>query len=433
MKGVIIFQDNQISENLIALMPGQSPWLLPVSGKPILEFQLETLACMGIREVLMIGAGPSISRKYGQGQSLGLQLDYAPAVSNLDLSLVLRRNLQFVTGHDLVLIQGLKLTLPQHAPHCLRLTGSQRLGEGVYALSAKELPQILHDAKNLNDLPLNASLDIHPITDAQSYLAGHFWLAEKGLNGLSLPAYGQKQGVLIGSQLQIPADLSLMGPGLIADGCKLARGVQLEQVWLGKGVVVGPGTHLKRCVVLPGTWIGPGLSLADKLVSGQTLLDISADSLVEIEESAWLDHIDPPFQRDVSSRVFAGLLWALQTPFQALLQSEWSSQDPRWQDLRDRWSERLHLELRPKMWQVATGQMALVGQPPVAKGERSAYLDYVPGALPYSDFLGSQGEQAELDNACYPLIRNSGAELKMALKILSRSLTTNGELRQDRQ
>jgi hypothetical protein len=433
MKGVIVFHDDRISANLTALMPGQSPWLLPVSGKPILEFQLETLACLGIHEVLLIGAGPSISRKYGQGQALGLHLEYAPAVSSADLTLVLRRNLQFVAGHDLVLIQGLKVTLPQHAPHCLRLTGSQRLGEGVYALAAKELPQILVETGHLNDLPLNACLDIHPITDAKSYLAGHFWLAEKGLNGLSLPAYGEKQGCLIGSLLQMPADLSLQGPGLISDGCKLARGVQLEQVWLGKGVVVGPGTHLKRCVVLPGTWIGPGLSLENKLVSGQTLLDISADSLVEIDESAWLDHIDPPFQRDVSSRVFAGVLWALQTPFQSLLQSEWRSHDPRWQDLRGRWAERLQLELRPKLWQVATGQMALIGQPPVAKGERSAYLDYLPGALTYSDYLGSQGEQAELDNACYPLIRDSGAELKMALKILSRSLTPNGELRQDRQ
>ncbi|MGE3726022.1 MAG: hypothetical protein AB7I41_10760 [Candidatus Sericytochromatia bacterium] len=435
MKGVILLRDEQISAHLDALLPGQSPWLLPVVGKPILEYQLETLSCLGVKEVLLIGAGPSISRKYGQGQSLGLKLEYAPALQTSDWSIALRRNWQFVAGQDLLLIQGLTLTLPEHAPHCLLLFGSQRLAEGICALTEKDLMRLLaKQLENFSELPLGKSLKVHPIYDPASYRQAHFWLAENGSNGISLPAYGEKEGVLLGSQLNLASDLHLTGPGLIADNCRIEHGVRLAQTWLGQGVVVGQGTQIKRSVVLPGSYIGPGLSLENKLVSGQTLIDIPTDLLLEIDDNTWLDQLRPRFHVSVSSRLLAGVVWAVMTPIEKVLQRDWPGLDAQLQTLRDYWRQRLPLALRPKLWQVMTGQMALIGQPlTTPQGSPKPYLDYLPGVIAYSDFLGSEGDQAELDNAFYPLIRNPRKEPQMALQILLRSLTRELNIRQDKQ
>ena len=62
---------------------------------------------------------------------------------------------------------------------------------------------------------------------------------------------------------------TLVGPLRIGPGCVIERGAQLgPRVVLGRDVVVSAGTRLDHCVVLPGSYIGAGLTLSHAVVNG---------------------------------------------------------------------------------------------------------------------------------------------------------------------
>ncbi|PIQ24160.1 hypothetical protein COW36_10665 [bacterium (Candidatus Blackallbacteria) CG17_big_fil_post_rev_8_21_14_2_50_48_46] len=418
-----------------------NPWLLPVAGKAVIEYQLETLGLMGLRDIRILGASPELEKRYGSGQALGLNLSYGALPSENCLAKILRQQLSFIQNVPLVLVQGLRLLIPVHAPHCLRLDQSFCLGEGVYGLTSEAVKAVLAGsltANRLKNLPTRSHCISWALNNLKDYHRANLEMVSSWSSRISLPAYGQYQGFHCGSKLSLAKDLVCKGQGVIGNHSVIQSQVELQDAYLGQGVMVAQGTHILRTVVLDGTWIGPQLTLEDKIVVGRRLIDPLSEEVILLEEPGWLDTLQVSELATPFERFCAGFLWLLLLPFYAALAPSQPQTRKAYQlknqtvDLprfaqtkgwRSRLFARLNLDRVPALQAVMRNQMAWVGQAPVEKNSENPYTDYFPAAFAYSEWLGSEGAQALLDDASYPFFRASCPALKISLKILWRSLT----------
>lgn len=433
MKGLLICRDSAAAA-FAAILPEQHPWLLPVAGKPVIAYQLETLARMGINEVLLLGAGPLIARHFGDGEGLGMRLDYAPAPGKAGLPALIQRNAGWIAEAPLVVIEGLRICAPNHDRHCLRLERSCRLGKGVLALLP---PERGLNAVALEALPELDWIDSLSISDVTRWLELQAEVQPRWQGRISWPAYGRQGDFLLGGRVEYGTG-ELAGCGLIGDNSLIARDVRLEQVWMGRDCVIAPGSSLKRCIVLDNSYVGAGLQLENKIVAGPYLIDGQTGHRVPLADAAWFDGLPQQVMVSWALRALAFGLWLLQTLLIALLRPHFQlgrfRLGGRFQDfplpaagkgLRQRLARRLRLELCPRWREVGLGRMAPIGQPLVPWDQPLPYAVYAPGAVAFSEFCGSVGLQARLDDGCVPLLGSWSTyqQFGMLGKILLRSLT----------
>jgi hypothetical protein len=439
MKALLICSDS--NAHLFKSL-GMDPWLLPVSGKPVIEYQLESLAQLGLQDIRLIGADPAIEKRYGNGESLGLNLSYAPLPTQDSLQSILRHNRHFVATTGLVIVRGLNLLAPLFASHCLRLEQSLRLGEGIIGLTETLIEALLHgdvEEAYLATLPLLYCCESWQLKSLDSYFKANLELPQRWRECMSMPAYGKRENYLCGSKLTLADDLICRGNGFIGNNSVIQPQVELDEVCLGQGVVVASGTHLHRCVVLDRTWIGPHLTLENKIVVGRRLIDPVSNEVILLDEPGWLDDLSEDSLSSPMGRLLASVYWLLLLPFYNWLAPKQKQSLSAYRikneylllphftratDWQGRLFERLGLDRVPRLRAVMRNQLALVGQLPIATGTVNPYSEYLPAAMAYSEALGSNGIQAILDDASYPLFRNSGKEVFICLQILWRSLTS---------
>jgi len=101
----------------------------------------------------------------------------------------------------------------------------------------------------------------------------------------TLPGYSAEKGVYLGKSVVLEHGTEVKAPVLLSDNTWFARNVRLDgDVIVGKGSFVSEGARLTRTVVGSDTFIGPGLELEDKLVSGRRVIDVKTGTWTDLEE-----------------------------------------------------------------------------------------------------------------------------------------------------
>jgi N-acetylglucosaminyldiphosphoundecaprenol N-acetyl-beta-D-mannosaminyltransferase len=150
----------------------------------------------------------------------------------------------------------------------------------------------------------------------------------------------------------------LTGPVRIGPGCIVNRDAEVGPgVVLSRNVWVSSGTRLSHCVVLPDSYLGAGLDLADAVVNGSRVRHVSlgVDNTLPTADALLLDR-NPGAAPGPSAlpRLLAGLAWLFVVPALAIRAAvrRWSGRAPDWRTMmvvtgRDESTQELRLsELR---------------------------------------------------------------------------------------
>ncbi len=150
----------------------------------------------------------------------------------------------------------------------------------------------------------------------------------------------------------------ITGPVRIGPGCIVDRDAEIGPgVVLSRNVWVSGGTCLSHCVVLPDSYLGAGLELADAIVNGSRLrhVRLGVETVLPPADALLLD-LKPAATSGPSTmpRVLAGFVWLLLTPvlMARAAARRWTGRAPDWRTLpvvtgRDEASQELRLtELR---------------------------------------------------------------------------------------
>ena len=260
----ILLLADRPAESLIPLGSGYSLPLLPVANKPIIEHLLETIALhashapvnvlvlvepadTAAQDYLNDRAWPDVSvvvhdqtPKFVDQPTLVLRADIFPAPLQLGAALM-----QVLTEGEL------KTDLSRFGIGWLE-TGAAVPRFELPEFEAEDLERFLPDVMSYHRLAIAAA------RGAVAGLNPGGWLEDDGLRtGLGARVKTRRAigpHVEVGANAWVEQDVLLKGNIVIGEGAHVARGAYLENAIVLPNTYVGPGVHLKNTVV-SGDWL----------------------------------------------------------------------------------------------------------------------------------------------------------------------------------
>ncbi len=405
---------------------GDLPWpLLPAGNRPLLEFWLELCVNLGIHEVrIVLGDGAEAIEAYaGDGARWGLAITYSFQPNGRPPDHFLRRNPAAWTSGLLYLraaafpTQTGERTANRSCPagtFIRRDPNSEILcflsdrPEFIEAfIRGDTLPSAAHDEWPAQGLDPQG---LHSVTD---YYALNMRLASGEIARYVTPGYYVSNGSCIGYNVVIPPSTTLQPPLLVGNDCRFGTmSVVGPRAVIGNHVVVDDQTELSDCVVLDNSYLGRGLQVRGKIVSGRRMVE-PADGAVLISEEPWLlSSVSPLFTVTDMTRAIGGWLIALtlvliQTlpylllrirnrmrRYPAVWQPVWGCRNAVFPlrhagDCHGRAPQILCLDLFPRLLAVLRGRLWLCGhrplQSPAEDAARAEIRQYFPAAICSAD------------------------------------------------
>ena len=415
---------------------GASAWpLLPAGNRPLLEYWLELCVGLGIRDVrLLLGDGAEFIEAYaGAGERWGLEISYGFLREGQSPAAFFRRSPE--QWQDGLLFAGGAL-FPRRtrdraefpAPGTSPCAARDAAGEVVCLLSGPgpDLDAFCTAGRwpagaggNFTDF----GLDIQAIDSVRAYYELNMDLVRGEITRYLAPGYHAADGAYVGYNVILPPGVQVQAPLMIGNDCRLAPLSAVgPDVVLGSRVVIDAGTVVTRSVVLAGTYVGSGLEIEGKIVSGRRMVDPESGAAVDIEDPWLLAPLGAAGRmgdglRAVFGWILAGGLLLLQAVPFALLYPwargagghfsrttvrglrgldiglpEWRP-PPRKRRRSDLFVV-LGLDLFPRLWLVLRGRLSLCGHPPLRMPDEQELVRELarsqPGAISAVDRPGAE-------------------------------------------
>jgi len=278
--------------------------ILPISGKPLLQHQVERLRDLGVRKVIIVigHLGFEIVRTLGDGSDLGVAIEYVDQGATLGIAHALGK-LEDRVDRPFMLFLGDIFFLHDDLGAMVRQLGDGV--QGVLAVKEESQPEairrnfvVLEDKDgrvtrviekprhprstvkgcglylfdpvffdSVRRTPRSAMRDEYEITDAiqlfidDGYVVKAARVIREDLN-LSFPQD------LLDINLRV-----LEGKCFLGEGVTLAPGAQVERSVLMKGVRVTEPITIRDCLVFPEVTIGSRTDLERRIVTPDRVID----------------------------------------------------------------------------------------------------------------------------------------------------------------
>src|SRR5262245_51407466 len=339
--------------------------LLPVAGRPIVEYVIEHLARYGVSDAtLALHHCPSrIEPLLADGARFGLRLEYAPERVGLGTAGAARRVAVgwpepfILVAATALITTDLSKAVAFHRDREAALTivcgagnGDTDLalddddgiappgggGRGVSSLGLAIVnPEALSRFPSGRHCDLMA--DLVPALRAAGLAVRGYVSSESGLvvrtpadllaanrqavagelPDLVMRGFEVRPGIRLCRGARVHPTARLLPPVLIGLNAEIGRDATIEAAVIGDDVIVEPYSTVRRSVVLNRTHIGADLQLQGVIVDRQTLGDVAASTWVTVDDARILGDTRAPFRSNPGNlvgRAVATALIALSAP-----------------------------------------------------------------------------------------------------------------------
>ena len=257
MKGLLLVPTIEETEWVQAVFPGLSPALLPICGKRFIDYAIEQ-AWLWNFDVVEV-----------------LDWHYSEALAK-ELSVVERNILP-------VFYEKGEGPLPKTLDDLKRLSTplTENINRDISVVWGLQLDR--RRARSLSEWH-NSNLDM---------LAANLGNPEAVF---TIPGYFQKEGLSLGRDVKLGKGFQYDAPALLMNEVRCEHNVHIQGPCIvGNGSYISEGTHLERTVICDNTYIGPNLTLTDKIVRGNRVIDTVTGAWIDIEEPGMARKVVPQF------------------------------------------------------------------------------------------------------------------------------------------
>lgn len=313
--------------------------MIPIAGKPILQYVVEALSLNGMRQIIIVVGykKEQVWDFFGSGEHFGVQIDYVTQPQQLGTAHALKQAEKMVKGKFLIL-SGDNIIEPETIasfmaakPNAILVKEQEDVSKygvvtvgngvvedivekpteapsnlantGIYAFD----PEVFEFARDEADLPEALRRMIAQGYRLTAEEAKGIWLDvvypwdilklnDITLRKVSPGVEGTVEGdvtikglVSIGRDTVIRANSYIVGPAIIGENCEIGPNACLfPATSLGDNVVISPFTQIRNSVIGDNVYIGTGSSIQDSIIDRGSILGThfaarSGEAVVEID------------------------------------------------------------------------------------------------------------------------------------------------------
>ena len=468
MMKALVFCPVHGNTELNRYFPGYPVSMLPFANKSAIEFMLDYCVLSGIRDVRILSDEESdiLRAQYRNGEMLGLNIGFGGMTPGGSLRHMIRQNMAFCRGCDLLVFFG--LFLPEYDkrnPHELSIGSDEVKGcsdgsAAWYLIGRDRLDDLPDDWSGFRD---DAPVRGASVTDIRGYYKHNMLLTGSDIEKYNLPGFSEGKHSFVGCDVQSPRSARVKSPVILGNGIQFGHGVHAgPNIIVGDNCIIDDGATVLNSIILSNTYIGRNTEISGKICCGNRLIDPNTGTCFDVANEAVLSEVEPDeYSRcPVYQRILALLLLLLQTlpyvllrPFleihstlaECLMGNGRKATMPMNSyalpqgSLAGRLFRSLTLNKYHLLSSAVAGKLRLVGNRLFEATEHNeAFIrdlsGYAPGVFSYSEYLGHENEpyQIELDEHFYAYVMNCWFNIKILMGILRYNLCSEDRVPQQR-
>lgn len=425
--------------------PSTRPDLLPVIGKPILEYFIDFCAISKIKEILWIISDDSHLNgveKYANNINLwGADISIVKVSEKMGVQEIQKEYSEFIENEPTLYID--KIFFPLY---------DKNVKESEYCFPESiKYVEVLNDDKKESML---SKIDPIYVDDIKEYYLLNISLLNTVTPYLYMLGYASPEKEYVGMNVSIHPQCILDKPIYIGDNVKFFGNASADNSIICSDCIIDGGTNISSSIILDGSYVGGSLYLNKKIVYHDSVIDPMTGIKIHIEDDSILSHVNSNILHDIFSsftdKFMAFILIIFQTiPYLFFItffkisyemKRYTKSKSGESIFLRTYGKPKSHIQVIFKkfslnryvwFWRVLLGDVRLVGDKmyiiPEGKNfsdisELSRYHKYNGGIFCYSDYLSETSpKEILLDDIYY----NSHESLLLKTKIVLMVLINN--------
>ncbi len=334
----VVFAD-RLGEELLPVTKKFSVAMLPIAGKELLIYTIEELVAAGIRDLVIIVTAHSDqlgASTLGEGERWGCTIRYVLSRGEEPPSEVWAR-LKLDDREPLLVLRGDVLRSPvtneflehsQHHPKGFACCGHEDSRGNLLLLQAdtpdvSTLLDTLHwrsSGEQSRDAQCNCEIAaLNNLEDLAAFHKANLDLVAGRLPGRKVPGHSIALGLHAGRGAKVSPKSLKKGVVYVGDNSRIHPDAEfVSEVVVGRDVLVDRAAILRDCVVLPRTYVGELVEVANAIVSSSHLIRVDTGAIVPISDAFLLGSLGGSEKKrastSASERLGGMLLLALSLP-----------------------------------------------------------------------------------------------------------------------
>jgi hypothetical protein len=281
-----LYIGHQGNEWIEELFPGKSPCEMTIAGKSWCRHAIELCCALKVDEIFIVDCFfyDELRNRIGDGSYWSLKVEWLPGADVAFPSLLLERHRGVLPDEDLLIFWGQvlpDLPDPEQLFENLRpvAEGGDALPNGIYLRNGDRLCECVCPLHRMDTLKSYFDLNFRILNDPGIYL---------------LPGYASEPGLEFGRNVIMMPNCKISPPAVISNDCFLGRSVSLEgDVILCKEVMIESYSRLKHCIVMNYSYVGRNMSIEDKIVVGNRVIDVNTGAYVDLHDGLLVKTVKP--------------------------------------------------------------------------------------------------------------------------------------------
>jgi NDP-sugar pyrophosphorylase family protein len=295
-----------------------NPYFLTIVNKPVLEYYIDLLSKLGIKEIRILMGDPDrkIYSYFDSGTKWGVNLSYGLINEEDSFTKILNKNKGFCKDSDLFVISGLQFIFynknsdyeniflnEKNSIICKKRNGFLaylKKEDQFSELEKNTNNNIDHSGFNWEIRDINSITDFYTLSmDVLSKFSGNF----------ILPGYNNEKDVFVGQKVIIPGNIKFEKPLMIGDNVKF-EGINKigEKAIIGNNIIIDKATSIKKSIIFDNTYIGSDLEIDKKIVFFNKLIDPLTKTSISIIDGFLISSIDKNIFKNFFGKIIDKIL-----------------------------------------------------------------------------------------------------------------------------
>lgn len=291
MKALIYCKSNANSW-VKKIFSGQSPYLLQVVNKPLLEYYVDLCSLKKIVDVRIVLTDDdgSVERYFADGRKWGMDISYSLARENDTLKQVYLKNKGFCKDSELLIIEGYGFVdydknIDDYPMFQGNISGKVSSGDFKVYYITREDNETSVQWDGIDEFS-SPGVSVSELDGIEKYYRLCLDVIESKSEKFVLPGYSSEKGVFIGQNVEIAKSCRIEKPVMIGDNVQLKNSVSIgSNTIIGNNVIIDSDATVTASIVYGNTYIGSGVEIVSKIVYKNYLISPDTGDAIEIVDS----------------------------------------------------------------------------------------------------------------------------------------------------